>query len=212
MTEVGLIGAGNQARETQGYYLADGGSVRWFAVTAAHRHEVAGADGLGAPLLTLEEAWQRDPDLPVVVALGYPGDRRQFAEAWPGDRYDTHVSPRAWIAADAEIGEGSVVCPGAVVNRSAQIGRHVLVNIGATVSHDTVVGDYVTVSPNAAVAGRVRIGEGAFLGIGAAVSEGITIGEGALVGAGAVVVRDVPPGVVVAGVPARVMRRLDGWP
>jgi acetyltransferase-like isoleucine patch superfamily enzyme len=62
---------------------------------------------------------------------------------------------------------------------------------------------------------KVTIGDGAFLGVGAVVLQGVTIGEQAYVGAGAVVVEDVPARTVVAGNPARVVKRYDestgGW-
>ena len=50
---------------------------------------------------------------------------------------------------------------------------------------------------------------GASIGSGAAILCGVTIGERALVGAGAVVTKDVPPGAVVAGVPARLLARAE---
>jgi acetyltransferase-like isoleucine patch superfamily enzyme len=49
----------------------------------------------------------------------------------------------------------------------------------------------------------VTIGPGAWLGAGSKILDGVTIGERAVIGAGAVVTRDVPAGVVAAGVPAR---------
>lgn len=57
---------------------------------------------------------------------------------------------------------------------------------------------------------RVEIGRGAWICIGAVIVGDVTIGENAVVGANAVVHRDVPPRTVVAGNPARVVRRHDG--
>lgn len=58
--------------------------------------------------------------------------------------------------------------------------------------------------------GPVRIGADAWLGTACVVLPGVSIGEAAVVGAGAVVVKDVPPRTVVAGVPARPLRAIDG--
>ena len=52
-----------------------------------------------------------------------------------------------------------------------------------------------------------RLGDRVTVGAGAIVLGGITIGDDALIGAGSVVISDVPPGAVVAGVPARVLSR-----
>jgi len=57
----------------------------------------------------------------------------------------------------------------------------------------------------------VRIGDRVWIGTRAVVLKGVTIGDGAVVAAGAVVTVDVPPGAVVAGVPARVVGRADSW-
>jgi len=54
----------------------------------------------------------------------------------------------------------------------------------------------------------VHIGENVWLGGAAIVCPGVTIGDDSVIGAGSVVTRDVPPGVVAAGNPCRVLRKL----
>lgn len=66
--------------------------------------------------------------------------------------------------------------------------------------------------PHTAGAGFAKpivINNGAWLGAGSLILPGVTIGEKAVVAAGAVVTADVPPRVLVGGVPARIIRRLD---
>ena len=60
---------------------------------------------------------------------------------------------------------------------------------------------HVTIAP-------VSVGDKVWIGFGASILKGVRIGEGAVVGAHAVVTRDVPPFSVVAGNPARVVRRM----
>jgi acetyltransferase-like isoleucine patch superfamily enzyme len=55
-------------------------------------------------------------------------------------------------------------------------------------------------------AAPIVVGRNVWIGAGATVLQGVTIGDDAVVAAGAVVTRDVPPGVLVAGVPAEVIK------
>jgi acetyltransferase-like isoleucine patch superfamily enzyme len=74
------------------------------------------------------------------------------------------------------------------------------------------LGDHPFVREQLAITAPVTIEDDAWLGTGCIILPGVTVGRGAIVGAGAVVTRDVEPYTIVAGIPARVVRRLDAPP
>jgi acetyltransferase-like isoleucine patch superfamily enzyme len=92
------------------------------------------------------------------------------------------------------------------------------VRIGSecTVSWDVQIldNDFHTITVDGrtgATKAPVLIGDRVWIGTRAVILKGVEIGAGAVVAAGAVVSRDVPPGTVVAGMPARVVGKVDAW-
>ena len=63
------------------------------------------------------------------------------------------------------------------------------------------------ISPNVSVGGDVDIGPNCYLGSGAIIRNGIKIGENSIVGMGSVVLKDVEPNSVIAGNPAKLLRK-----
>jgi sugar O-acyltransferase (sialic acid O-acetyltransferase NeuD family) len=109
---------------------------------------------------------------------------------------------------DVQLGEGAVLCPFVTLTSNICIGRHFHANLYSYVEHDCVIGDYVTFAPGVKCNGNVHVEDHAYIGAGAVIKQGqpgapLVIGRGAVVGMGAVVTKSVPPGVTVAGNPAR---------
>ena len=119
----------------------------------------------------------------------------------------TVIHHRAFVASDAEIGEGSQILAMSAVCANVTVGRAVIVNTCASIDHDCVIESGVHIGPGAHLAGEVHVSEYAFVGTGATVSPRVNIGRCAVVGAGAVVVRDVAAGETVVGNPAKPITR-----
>ncbi len=165
---------------------------------------------LGVPIVGGLAELARWEGARAVIAIGHNARRKQIAEAHPSVEWITVVHPSAIVHPSATLGEGAMVIWRAVVEPDARVGAHAIVNSGAIVCHDSVVGAYAHVSVTSVMAGNARVDEGAFLGMNAAVIGGVTVGAWSTVGAGASVVRDVPPRSVAVGVPARVIRAVEG--
>ena len=171
--------------------------------------EVGGLPVLGPVDRLLEMA---DEEVGAILAIASARAKRTLAERIDaaGIPWVAAVHPSAILGAGTTVGEGAIVGAGVVVAYDTRIGRHVTVNLNATVGHDCVVGDFSTIAPGVNVTGNVTIGEGVEIQTNATVVPGVTIGADARVGPGSVVLRDVPPGELVFGNPARRMPRPRG--
>lgn len=79
------------------------------------------------------------------------------------------------------------------------------------VTHDAGTWVFRKEHPKARRLGRVTVGSRCFIGTRAILLPGVKVGDRSIVAAGAVVSRDVPPGTVVAGVPARVLGTTEDY-
>lgn len=128
------------------------------------------------------------------------------------------VGDRVWVEAPLQVSYGDNVT----------FGDDVFVNVGFTLVDDVevTIGSRVMIAPNVTItvtghpvhpelragmaqfSAPVVIEDDVWLGAHVVVLPGVTIGAGSIVGAGSVVTKDVPPNVVVGGVPARVLRSI----
>ena len=129
------------------------------------------------------------------------------------------------IGDNTRIGTFVEVQKNACIGRNCKIQSHTFICEGVTIEDDVFVGHGVTFIndkyPRATNGdGGLQdeadwnvvptiVKKGASVGSGSTILCNVTIGEKAIIGSGSVVTRDVPPGVIVAGNPARVLRRID---
>ena len=127
------------------------------------------------------------------------------------------IEPGAIIRDQVSIGRDAVIMMGAILNIGAVVGEGTMIDMGAVLGGRATVGSNCHIGAGAVLAGVIEpasavpvvVEDGVLIGANAVVIEGVRIGAGAVVAAGAVVIEDVPPETVVAGCPARVIKRKD---
>ena len=127
------------------------------------------------------------------------------------------IEPGAIIRENVEIGKNAVVMMGAVINIGAVIGEGTMIDMGAILGGRATVCKNCHIGAGAVLAGvidpasakPVIVEDGVLVGANAVVIEGVHVGKNAVVAAGAIVTEDVPDGMVVAGCPARIIKKKD---
>ena len=106
---------------------------------------------------------------------------------------------------------------GAVINIGAVIGEGTMIDMGAILGGRATVGKNCHIGAGAVLAGVIEpasakpviVEDSVLVGANAVVIEGVHVGKNAVVAAGAIVTEDVPDGMVVAGCPARIIKKKD---
>lgn len=130
---------------------------------------------------------------------------------------NARIEPGAIIREKVEIGDGAVIMMGAIINIGSIIGAGTMIDMGAVLGGRATVGAHCHIGAGAVLAGVVEpasatpvvVEDNVLVGANAVIIEGIHVGENAVVAAGAVVVEDVPDNTVVAGCPAKVIKKKD---
>lgn len=211
MKDLIIIGAGGFGREVSWLVERINASApEWNILGFADDNETLwGKEFDGYKVLGGTDVIKQYPSSYVVCCIANTKVRKTLCEKISGfgNAFTALIDPAAIVSDKVEIGEGSVICAGAVLTVDIKLGRHNIIDVNSTVGHDAVLQDYVTLYPSANVSGNTLICEGVELGTGSQVIQGKTVGANTFIGAGAVVVRDIPSDCTAVGVPARVIKQ-----
>ena len=130
---------------------------------------------------------------------------------------EARIEPGALIRDMVAIEKNAVIMMGAVINIGAVVGEGSMVDMNAVIGARGILGKNVHLGACSVVAGvleppsatPVIIEDDVLIGANSVILEGVRVGKGSVVAAGSVVTKDVPPGVVVAGSPARIIKNKD---
>ena len=120
-----------------------------------------------------------------------------------GFRMLSIVHPRALIDTKVTYGDNVIIEMGTAIHTNSNIGNNVFLGGDALIGHHNMIGNHVLVGGNVSLGGAVTVQDYVSIGVGASIKPGVKLGEGSVVGVGAAVVKDVSPGDVVVGVPAK---------
>jgi len=131
-------------------------------------------------------------------------------------KVEARIEPGAIIREGAQIGKSCIIMMGAVINIGAEVGQRTMIDMNAVIGARAIIGKNCHIGAGAVIAGvleppskkSVIIENNVFVGANAVVLEGVKVGQGSVVAAGAVVLEDVPPGLIVAGIPAKPIRKV----
>ena len=209
-TDVVIYGGGGFAREVA--WLVDSMPEAKMKVVCFidDNQKTAGSFLNEIPVYSLKTAWELFPNARIISGIGSPMTRELVMNKARKLGFEclSLIHPNVELSKWVEIGAGVVICAGSILTTNIKLHDHVQINLDCTIGHDVIMGEYTTLAPGVHVSGNVHLGNRVYIGTGANIINGsednpLIIADDAVVGAGACVVRDVPSGDTVVGVPAK---------
>ncbi len=132
-------------------------------------------------------------------------------------KYNCRIEPGAIIRDMVEIGNNCVIMMGSVLNIGAVIGEKTMIDMNVVVGGRAIVGNNCHIGAGTVLAGVIEppsaqpvvIEDDVMTGANVVILEGVKVGKGAVIAAGSVVIKDVEPNMLMAGIPAKPLKKVD---
>lgn len=144
----------------------------------------------------------------IVVAVGNPQVREKIVNNiltnFDSVEFPNVISPTANVMSDTvRIGQGIIICSGAIVTCDVDLGNFVNLNLNTTVGHDAILKQYVTTATNVSISGRTILGRKVYMGNNSCILENLEVVNNTIIGAGCVVNKSITEEGTYVGIPAR---------
>jgi sugar O-acyltransferase (sialic acid O-acetyltransferase NeuD family) len=154
-----------------------------------------------------EHLFTLDKKVAVAIGIGFPKAKRKVFEKIKenGNDFPSFVSSRTWVSNNVSIGKGVILYPGVSINYQTVVNDFVIMNMNCAVGHDCNIGKFSALAPGVNLGGFTVLEEAVDMGIGAATKQNIMVGKDAVIGGQAMLVKNVEPGMKIAGVPGKLI-------
>jgi sugar O-acyltransferase (sialic acid O-acetyltransferase NeuD family) len=145
----------------------------------------------------------------IVIAVGEINFRSSIVERIRNHGYcfENLIHPLALVSPSAKIGTGVVVQAFTIISSKTQLGDYSYIHPHCIIGHGATIGVFTMISSGVNIGGNTKIGASTFIGMNATVFQSVRIGDNSLISAGALLSSDIESGYVVAGNPARIIKK-----
>jgi sugar O-acyltransferase (sialic acid O-acetyltransferase NeuD family) len=120
-----------------------------------------------------------------------------------GGEFITLIHPTATVSEGTTVGKGCMIAARVGIGVESSVGDFCLIQDNAIIGHDVHVGDFCRIDCNVVLIAGVKLDDGVCIHTSSVINHNVHIGENAMVGALSFVIRNVKPGMVVQGNPAK---------
>lgn len=160
-------------------------------------------DFLGVPCIKFSELskYYGSEDIVIVMAMGYGElnrSRQSMFERLKSHNYaiETYIHNDAKVYTRYDIGDGSVVLPGAVVEPFCRVGSNTLIWCNTTIAHHASIDSHCWLASGSVISGGAIVRDNTFIGVNATIVNGVEVSKLNIVGANALISKCTQPNTV----------------